>query len=72
MAEWEYRRIDLNDVPLKVDVIDLLNDAGQNGWELVSVTPNNVAYLKRQIETAAASQEAPPVRATRRKASATK
>ncbi len=35
MFEWEY---------------DVLNDAGKEGLELVVITPNNVAHLKRQIE----------------------
>jgi hypothetical protein len=48
MPRWEYRKIDLNNVPRKTDDMDLLNDAGAHGWELVSITANNVAYLKRQ------------------------
>jgi len=28
----------------------MLNAAGRQGWELVSITSNNVAYLKREIE----------------------
>jgi hypothetical protein len=61
MPQWEYRKINLNDVPRRSDDIDLLLDAGHDGWELVVVTANNVAYLKRQIE------EQPVVRSTRRK-----
>jgi hypothetical protein len=30
--------------------VDLLSDAGEDGWELVHITANNVAYLKRQID----------------------
>ena len=33
MPQWQYTRIDLNDVPIKIDGIDLLNDAGKDGWE---------------------------------------
>lgn len=54
MAQWEYSKIDLNDAPRKTDDIDLLNDAGKDGWELVGILSNNVAYLKRQIGAPAA------------------
>jgi hypothetical protein len=49
MNEWEYSRINLNEVPRRADDIDVLNDAGKDGWELVTITTNNVAYLKRLI-----------------------
>ena len=48
-SEWEYRKIDLNQVPRKTDEIDVLCDAGEEGWELVTILQNNVAYLKRQV-----------------------
>ena len=54
MTRWEYRKIDLNDAPRKADDIDMLIDAGKDGWELVGVTTNNIAYLKRQLEDPAA------------------
>jgi hypothetical protein len=44
MPEWEYTLISLNDLPLKPSVTAVLN-----GWELVTITSNNIAYLKRQI-----------------------
>jgi hypothetical protein len=70
MPHWEYRKINLNDVPRKTEDIDLLLDAGQAGWELVTITSNNFAYLKREFETSAPTQEAsPPARSPRRKAS---
>lgn len=50
MPEWEYRKLDLNNVPRKVEDIDLLCDAGKDGWELAGISPNNMAYLKREIE----------------------
>jgi DNA-binding protein H-NS len=28
----------------------MLNAAGANGWELVGITSNNIAYLKRALE----------------------
>jgi hypothetical protein len=48
VTEWEYRKIDLNQLLRKTDEIDLLCDAGEEGWELVAILANNVAYLKRQ------------------------
>jgi len=62
MPEWEYSRINLNEVARRTDDIDLLNDAGKDGWELVTITTNNIAFLKRSIG------EPPRVQPTRRKA----
>jgi hypothetical protein len=28
-----------------------LNDAGKDGWELVSISSNNFAYMKRMVPT---------------------
>jgi hypothetical protein len=64
VPEWEYSRINLNEVPRRTDDIDLLNDAGKVGWELVTITTNNIAFLKRQIG------EPAPVQPARRKAAA--
>ena len=50
MQEWEYSKVDLNDLPRRVEDIDLLNDAGAEGWEVIMITPNRIANLKRQIE----------------------
>jgi hypothetical protein len=49
MPEWEYTLISLNDLPLKPGVTAVLSLAGKDGWELVTITSNNIAYLKRQI-----------------------
>jgi hypothetical protein len=50
---WQYRKINLSELSRGGSDIDLLCDAGQDGWELVAVLPNNVAFLKRsQSETA--------------------
>jgi hypothetical protein len=49
MPEWQYRALDLNDLPRKSEALDLLNDAGAGGWELVIIMPNHIAYLKRQV-----------------------
>jgi hypothetical protein len=49
MSEWEYIKIDLNDLPRNTRGIDLLNGAGKEGWELVALTSNNIAFLKRPV-----------------------
>jgi hypothetical protein len=49
VIEWQYRKIDLNQLPRKTDEIDVLCEVGEEGWELVTILPNNVAYLKRGI-----------------------
>jgi len=61
---WEYQKINLNELPRRKNEIDVLCDAGEDGWELVTILPNNVAYLKRELdevvsETTAASLDAP-------------
>jgi len=68
MPHWEYRKINLNDAPRKADDTDLLTDTGEDGWELIAIAPNNMAYLKRPIEAQTPAQEtASPARATRRR-----
>jgi len=62
MPQWEYLVIDLSDLPRRTDEIDLLNDAGVNGWELVGITTNNKAYLKRQFAEPSAPSTMPPRR----------
>ncbi len=49
MSDWEYRKIALNQQARKTDDVDLLCEAGLDGWELVTILENNVAYLKRQV-----------------------
>ena len=49
MSQWEYRKIDLSFSPRRGDLIDLLNDAGKDGWELVALTANAMAYMKRLV-----------------------
>jgi H-NS histone family len=48
-VRWEYRKILLNEHHRKGDDVDLLSAAGEDDWELVAITPHNVAYLKRPI-----------------------
>jgi hypothetical protein len=45
---WEYRQIDLNELPPKTDEVDVLNQLGEQGWELVAILHNHVAHLKRR------------------------
>jgi len=54
MYEWEYTKLDLNNLPRKAIDIDVLNKAGNEGWEVVTITPNSIAYLKRQAKRPAA------------------
>jgi len=54
VIEWEYRKLDLNQLPRKTDEIDVLCDAGEERWELVAILANNVAYLKREVEDSVA------------------
>jgi hypothetical protein len=49
VGQWEYSKIGLNQLPRKTEDIDVLNDAGLDGWELVAILANNVAYLKRRV-----------------------
>jgi hypothetical protein len=39
----------MSEVPRPVIDIDVLNDLGHDGWELVCIVENGVAYLKREI-----------------------
>lgn len=58
MPLWEYAKINLNELPRRQEDIDLLNAAGEDGWDLVAITANNVAYLKRQLAAATPTQSA--------------
>ena len=59
MTEWEYRKIELNQHRPRGDALDMLNDAGKDGWELIGITGNNVAYLKRESADAPSEEIAP-------------
>jgi hypothetical protein len=70
MPQWEYRKVSLSDLPRRTGDIDVLTDAGEHGWELVAITANNIAYLKRPLEDPVAPQHArSPALTTRRKGS---
>lgn len=63
MKKWEYSKIALNEPPRGRDDVYLLCDAGEEGWELISVLPTGIAYLKREImEDVVTAAEEPAVR----------
>lgn len=62
VRKWEYMKIALNEAPRRGDDIDVLCDAGEDGWELVAVLPNGVAYLKREVDEFQAAQSDEPPR----------
>jgi hypothetical protein len=56
-------------LPRKTDDIDVLNDAGEEGWELIAITANNIALLEASARSTRPAQETTsPTRTTRRKA----
>ncbi len=57
MSEWEYWKINLNELPRRRNEIDVMCDAGEDGWELVTILPNNIAYFKRVRDERAPVQE---------------
>ena len=63
MANWEYSRLNLNDLPRETSELDLLNDAGEEGWELVFITSNHIAILKRSFD-----KQSPPAAPRRKRA----
>jgi DNA-binding protein H-NS len=50
MIEWEYRKLALSEVSRKSSDVELLCQAGEAGWELVTILANNIAYLKRPLD----------------------
>ncbi len=59
LPQWQYLNIDLNQLPRGRDEVDVLCDAGEEGWELVAILANNVAYLKRELDEMASDTTAP-------------
>jgi len=47
MNSWDYLTLDLSDLPKRANLVDALNAAGNEGWELVAITLNNIAIFKR-------------------------
>jgi hypothetical protein len=63
MVLWEYLTIDLAYLPARTDEVDVLNDAGERGWELIAILSNKIAYLRRPIDgTAHFPEQLPSVR----------
>jgi hypothetical protein len=60
VSYWEYLKIDLKSAPPGADDVHLLNDAGSEGWELVAILSNGVAYLKRPLAGSSTAHEARP------------
>ncbi len=56
MAQWEYCKIDLGMTARQSTDVDLLNDLGTEGWELVNIMPNGIAFLKRPLPLSAPSK----------------
>ena len=48
MPQYEYRR-STSARPQRWTEIDLLNDAGADGWRVVHITTTGIAYLERVI-----------------------
>jgi hypothetical protein len=63
MVRWEYHALDLADLPGRVNEVEMLNKAGEDGWELIAIVANHVAYLRRQVD----EPDAPDDRSTRRR-----
>jgi hypothetical protein len=64
MVRWEYSMIDLANLPARTDEVDVLNDAGEQGWELIAIMSNHNAYLRRHV---ADPSDGPGDRPTRRR-----
>jgi hypothetical protein len=63
MPRWEHRAINLADLPPKRDDVALLDEARAKGWELVTITVNRTAFLRRPMtEIADASGATQPAR----------
>jgi hypothetical protein len=58
MLKWDYLKVDINHPLHKATDVDLLGKAGGEGWELVVITANSIAYLKRPISKPRSRQKA--------------
>ena len=61
MPQWEYRAIRLKELP-QDNKLEVVNDAGEDGWELVGITTDDVAYLKREVVKPGTALAKPPRR----------
>ena len=56
MTRWEYlvlRPISSNQHPISDKAqIDILNDLGRQGWELITISREDQAFFKRPVEEA--------------------
>ena len=50
MPQWEHLVVDLNTISAKSSDVALLDQLGQERWELVSITSNKMAYMKRKVD----------------------
>lgn len=66
MIRWEYRMIDLGQLPPRSVATDILNSAGAEGWEFVGISANNIAYTKRKFEPVTLPQSPPLARSIQR------
>jgi hypothetical protein len=60
VQHWEYRKLELSSLPAKSTEEAALNEAGKDGWQLVSITSNNVAYFKREVAKVSIRAKAAP------------
>lgn len=63
MITFEYMKLDLNTLRGRESELDILNRAGSQGWELVSISQINVAILKRPADTGARDMRYAPAHA---------
>jgi len=67
MMKWEYHKIDLNSLSRSETELDVLNNAGGQGWELVSINSCNIAIFKRAIAVPKTTRAASATAASREK-----
>lgn len=56
MTQWEYLTLDLSDLPKRTSLVETLNAAGGGGWEMIAITLNNIAILKRKYSAKESSK----------------
>jgi hypothetical protein len=61
LLRLQVMKLALNETRRREDPLDVLLEAGKNGWELVTLTTNHVAYFKRPIEDTSQPEELRPV-----------